>query len=183
MKQVKNGFAPYYYINEQGELWNKSKETKLKPDVNNCFKLKLEGGGYKKIALKTLYKMVYNENYCRNNIEPLQGEEWRYIDRTDKLYMISSLGRCMSLQGYEAIILKPNIIGGYERVDIVQDGSRSSKLISRLVAAAFLMPPDSLDMQLHHKNGVKTCNAADNLVWLTPAAHRKIHKEMRKNSK
>ena len=35
--------------------------------------------------------------------------------------------------------------------------------------------PNSIDMQLHHKDFNKHNNSADNLEWLTPAAHSKIH--------
>ena len=84
-----------------------------------------------------------------------------------------------SYSNYEAIILKPSYVRGYERVDIYQEGSRCGKLITRLVAAAFLLPPAALDMQLHHKNGIKTDNRKENLVWLTPAEHRAEHKRMK----
>lgn len=39
-------------------------------------------------------------------------------------------------------------------------------------------PPENIDMQLHHKNGKKRCNASDNLVWLTPAQHSEEHRKM-----
>lgn len=40
--------------------------------------------------------------------------------------------------------------------------------------------PKSIDMQLHHKDFNKHNNAADNLEWLNPAAHSKIHCERNK---
>ena len=83
-----------------------------------------------------------------------------------------------SLQGYEAIILRSfNNNGGYARVDIVENGKCQTKLIHRLVAAAFLPLPEKIDMQLHHKDFNKNNNAADNLEWLTAAEHAKKHCE------
>ena len=60
-----------------------------------------------------------------------------------------------------------------------KDGSRSTKLIGRLVAAAFLNPPEEADMQLHHKNGNNRDNRKENLVWLTPTEHREEHRRMK----
>ena len=37
--------------------------------------------------------------------------------------------------------------------------------------------PNSIDMQLHHKDFNKHNNCVDNLVWLSPATHSKIHIE------
>lgn len=84
--------------------------------------------------------------------------------------------------GYNAIILKTvRNKKGYDRVDIRYTDKRRTKLISRLVAAAFLPVPKSIEMQLHHKDFNKNNNAAENLEWLTPAEHNKIHSERREN--
>lgn len=37
-------------------------------------------------------------------------------------------------------------------------------------------------MQLHHKDLNKRNNAVENLEWLTPAAHRKIHNKGERNN-
>lgn len=89
------------------------------------------------------------------------------------------------MQGYNAIILKPfqnNNNSGYQRIDIIVDGYRQSKLIHRLVADAFIQKPESIEMQLHHKDLNKRNNAVENLEWLTPAAHRKIHNKGERNN-
>ena len=46
-----------------------------------------------------------------------------------------------------------------------------SKLIHRLVAAAFLPLPDNIDYQLHHKDFNSLNNSADNLEWLSVSEH------------
>lgn len=96
----------------------------------------------KKISLKTLYKLVFNKPFSIDNIDNLKEEQWKEIDGTEGLYYISNKGRVKSLQGYETIILKPFANkAGYLRVDIIEGGKRRTKLIHRLVAAAFLPFP------------------------------------------
>ena len=77
---------------------------------------------------------------------------------------------------------KPLIVTscGYYRVDIFKDEQRTTKLIHRLVAAAFLEPPQNIDMQIHHKDFDSTNNKADNLIWLNPQQHKQIHLNRRK---
>lgn len=179
MKQINNGFDECYYLTEKGDIYNNKTDNTIKADSKHSFKLKLISGERKKITLKELYLLVYGKWFCIDNIKDLDNEEWKPIERTNDLYMISNKGRVKSLKGYEAIILKENHVNGYSRVDIMQDGSRSSKLVSRLVAAAFLLPPAAIDMQLHHKNGQRSCNEASNLEWLTPQQHREAHKKMK----
>lgn len=176
MKQIKEEFADHYYLTEQGTVYNEAAKKEIKPDNNHCFRLLTKEGKLKKISLKRLFKLVYNKNYCIDNIEDLEGEQWKAIDLTDNIYWISSKGRCKSLANYEAIILKTSLVNGYERVDIFQEGQRKRKLVSRLVAAAFLDPPKYQDMQIHHIDQDKRNNNKSNLIWLTPKQHKEAHK-------
>lgn len=183
MKQVLHGFKDFYYLSVDGCIYNKRDNVYINPDKEHRFYLKKEDGTGRKVTLKELYRLVYDENYCLDEIENLEGEEWKPIDRTDQMYWVSNKGRIKSLKGYKAIILKPNNHHGYERVDIMQEGNRSSKLVSRLVAFAFLLPPAALDMQLHHIDGQTLNNNVDNLVWLTPKEHREVHNQMNRERK
>ena len=178
MKKINNGYADYYYLLENGSIYNAKYDTTIKPNKEHTFTLTTIDNKRKKVALKTLYKLVYNKPYCIDNIKNLDNEQWKEIDDTEGLYYVSNKGRIKSLQGYEAIILKSfSNKRNYIRVDIIQGGERQTRLIHRLVAAAFLGMPEKLEMQLHHKDFNKLNNAADNLEWLTTAEHRKIHKE------
>lgn len=183
IKQINSGFDAAYWLTEEGKVYNKLEKRCLRIDNKHTFRIKTKEGKYKRITLKALYKLVYNKEYCLDTIENLEGEQWKEIEDTNKLYFVSNKGRVKSYKYYDARILKPNIINGYKRVDIVQGGSRSSKLISRLVASAFLVLPASIDMELHHIDGNRLNNEATNLVWLTKAEHVKTHKKMREAAK
>ena len=179
--QVNNGFREYYYLKEDGTILDTAAGKLIQPDDRHLFCLKTENNSKKKIALSTLYKAVYNKKYCKDIVKDMPEEVWKEIDDTEGIYKVSNKGRIKSLQGYEAAILKPyNNKSGYARVDIIIEGKRQSKLVHRLVAAAFLEPPQKIDMQLHHKDFIKENNAADNLCWMTAAEHAKIHAEHNK---
>lgn len=142
MKQVNHGYADYYYLLEDGSLYNAATDKTIKPSSKHTYMIRTTNNERKKVSLKTLFKLVYDKPYSKDSIENLDNEEWKEIDDTEGLYYISSKGRVKSLQGYETIILKAfNNQGGYARVDIVEGGKRQTKLIHRLVAAAFLPLP------------------------------------------
>lgn len=178
MVQVNNGFKDYYYLKEDGTILNAATGKLLQPNKQHLFCLQTKDNHKRKIALSTLYKAVYNKKYCKDTVCDIDNEQWKDIEDTEGLYKVSDKGRIKSLQGYEAMILKPyNNKGGYARVDIIVEGKRQSKLVHRLVAAAFIEPPQKIDMQLHHKDFNKDNNAADNLCWMTIAEHAKTHAE------
>ena len=184
MKKIENGYCDYYFLTEAGEIYDKDKDIYIKPDKDHKFRLKREDNTVKKIALRPLYKLVFDRVFCNDNIKDLDQEEWKPIERTENIYFVSNLGRIKSYAGYEAIILKPTITPkGYERLDIIQEGQRISKLVHTLVAAAFLPKPDSIELQIHHKDFNKLNNAAANLQYVTLQQHTKIHTERREKTK
>lgn len=177
---LKQPFKKCYYLCENGTIYNSDTDTIIKPDKRHNFILSTEAGERKSISLRKLYRELYNKEYCIDNIQDLEGEQWKEVIDTKGKYFVSNKGRIKSLQQYKAMILNPYVNQGkYLRVDISIDGSRTSVLVHKLVAAAFLPLPNRIDMQIHHKDLNKNNNAADNLEWLTAADHRKKHNERR----
>lgn len=180
MKQLKNGYDERYYLTKDGKLYNSTTKKYVKANVKHSYKIKTVGNSYKNISLKSLYRLVYNEEYCIDNIVDIEGEHWSAIEGTGNMYFVSDKGRVKSYKGYEAILLNQyKTSSGYNRVDIFQEGSRRSWLVHRLVGITFLPMPESMDHQLHHKDFNKNNCSADNLEWLRPAEHSEIHKQRR----
>ena len=175
IKQIKNGFAEYYYITEEGKVYNK--ETKKYLKINNKHRYYLRKT--KSISLKQLYKMTYNKVFCIDNIQDQENEIWREIENTDQRYFVSNKGRIKSYCKYEAIILKTTITyNGYEMVQIMQSNLVFNKFVHCLVASAFpedCGKPLGYDWQVHHRNGIKTDNASKNLQWISEVDHIKLH--------
>lgn len=185
MKQINNGYLPIYYLKKDGTIYNTASGKTMKPNHKHSFYLKTVDGKLKTVSLKTIYREVFNLPFCEDKIKDLEGEQWKVISGTDGTYWVSNLGRVKSYQGYEAIIMKPRIENGYERIDIVYPSGRASKMVHKLVANEFLPMPPTMEYQLHHKNYKAQDNRADNLIYMLKWEHIKLHTEerRRKNGK
>ena len=177
LTQINNGFADYYYISEDGIVYNNKLKCEVKQYENHRYRLNTENNEIKYITLQDLYRKVYDKEYCIDNTENLKGEIWCTIKHTNGKYKVSNKGRIKSLQKYTAKILKDRITKqGYKRIEVIDMyGNRKSWLVHRLVANAFMLPPDNELMQIHHKDKNRLNNNVENLIWLTPEKHNKIH--------
>lgn len=97
------------------------------------------------------------------------GIEWRDIPGYEGAYQVNNLGGVRSLPRYgrtKGKTLKPiNTVRGYTRVTLRNGITQRSVEIHRLVAMAFL--GNRLDLQVNHKNGIKSDNRTENLEWVT----------------
>lgn len=98
-------------------------------------------------------------------------EEWKDVEGYEGHYQISSLGRVRNLsklKRYHNTIFIGKVGGwGYRTVELYKGKTKSSFLIHRLVAKAFIPNPYNLPY-VNHKDENKLNNCADNLEWCTP---------------
>lgn len=108
-------------------------------------------------------------------------EQWRPVFGHEGRYEVSSLGRVRSLlsargtpwKGGPLVLRARSHTGGYLRVSLRQ----MDAFIHTVVLEAFVGPRPS-GMQAAHLDGTRTNNAAQNLIWATPAenqGHRVCH--------
>jgi hypothetical protein len=97
-------------------------------------------------------------------------EEWKEIDFFNikqNTYLISNFGKVFSKakNGY----LSPAITNGYYTVQLcMQDGTRKSFYIHRLVAKAFIYNPEpDILTDVNHKNLCRSDDFTENLEWVT----------------
>lgn len=117
-----------------------------------------------------------NEEFI-NSIR-LDGEEWRPVVGWEELYMVSNLGRIVSLNktvpsihGQRPIrckLLSPYVHkNGYCRVILCRNAkSHKYDMVHRLVAEAFIPNPDSKPM-IDHIDRNRQNNKVENLRWCT----------------
>jgi hypothetical protein len=102
-------------------------------------------------------------------VEPfktLPGEEWKSIPGYDG-YEASDLGRISRIiNGHRYMISPWDSNKGYLRVAIFKKGKQVKRLVSRLVAIAWIPNPDNKP-QVNHINGNKHDNTIGNLEWTT----------------
>lgn len=84
--------------------------------------------------------------FCKDDIERLEGEEFKEIANTNGNYLVSNYGRVISYKSNHAVVLKPTVSPkGYERLQIIIDGKKYNKFVHCLVAAAWLGKPKNLE--------------------------------------
>lgn len=115
-------------------------------------------------------------------------EEWRDVAEFSETHAVSDLGRVKSKERLivrgrgkvrqREIILNVDAGTGYERVVITINGKRHYRAVHRLVAIAFLPPPQSDDAnQVMHLDGSKSNNLPSNLSWGTGSQNQQMRVE------
>ncbi len=98
-------------------------------------------------------------------------------------YYISNDGLVLSIDRRnntpEWEILKKSFKNGRNSVTI----GFSTYYVYRLVAMAFVINPNpKTRIEVHHINGDKLDDRAENLIWLTKRQHQRIHAKMKKEA-
>lgn len=180
IRQIKNKFKEYYWLTDDGIIYNSKTKKYKRPNPSYC--LICENGKQKNITAKQLYQLVYGDNARIDNIEYYADEIAKDIPGTDGEYQITNYGMVISLKGVEAVPLTPQLSKrGYQEVILRIGGKSVKKLVHQLVADAFCEKPDTDEpLVVHHKN-YHHGNAADdyavNLEWLTVPEHIQKHRK------
>ena len=183
LKQIKNGFADFYYLSEQGLVYiveNDQIKKIKRPYSDHCFSLKTNDNRYIKKSQRSLFQLVFNKPFCNDLITDEQNQQWKHIKNTN--YYVSNHGR---IKGYsyryritEPLQASLNRDDGYQRVTLMINGIKKNQYVHRLVALSFLQTPqDVQNYQVHHKDGNHRNNHVQNLVWITKQEHRQIHRK------
>ena len=90
---------------------------------------------------------------------------WKYVKNYEGLYEVSSTGKVRNIRNDKNNLIKTRIDrAGYLRLGLSKDNIKSTHLVHRLVAEAFIPNPDNLP-QVNHKDENKQNNCVDNLEW------------------
>ena len=99
-------------------------------------------------------------------------EKWLPIQGYEGLYDVSNYGRIRShdyrKKGVTQILRTHASKGYYIKVGLRKDGKKRYFRVHRLVAIAFLPPPQSGQTQVEHVNCDKRDNRVQNLRWCSP---------------
>lgn len=94
-------------------------------------------------------------------------EIWKDVPGYEGHYQVSNLGSVRSLWfGKERVLRLLLNRGGYYYVGLQKGGARKANKVHRLVMIAFV---GESDLDVNHKNGVKTDNRLENLEYCTRA--------------
>ena len=173
------GFMDCYYL-DIDKIYNAKRKQDMTEVGEYRYKIRTKDGIAKSITIKEIYKRLYNKVFCIDDIERLEGEEFREVEGTEGNYLVSNYGRVISYISNHAMILKPTITPkGYERLQITIEGQRYNKFVHSLVAAAWLGQPQSLEQEIHHKDFNQRNNNYTNLQYVYKNEHVKKHVERR----
>jgi hypothetical protein len=90
-------------------------------------------------------------------------EIWKQIQNFP-LYEVSTLGRVKRIETGK--ILKLVRKGGYNKIQLFDNGMQKRPAVHRLVAKAFIENPENKP-DIHHIDHDKGNNCVDNLMWVT----------------
>jgi len=101
----------------------------------------------------------------------MKNEVWKSIPEYEGLYYASNLGRIKKHMGNK--IMKQNFSRDYLIVGLTGfDKKRKTHRVHRLIANTFKCN-DDVELEVNHKNGIKSDNRESNLEWSTHAENSK----------
>lgn len=110
-------------------------------------------------------------------VDRIEGEQWKMTDKYP-INIISNMGRIFSICCKR--LIKPFLMSKsrYYYVDPKNDkGQAPNVRLHRIIAETFIPNPDNKPI-IHHIDGNRFNNRADNLMWVTAEEHYELHKQM-----
>lgn len=107
------------------------------------------------------------------------GNPMKYV--TDTKYLVTNKGRIINCVTNNVLTQKLNT-KGYYHVGVRICKTTVTAMVHKLVALMWC-PNGKYKGEIHHINGVRTDNNADNLIWMTPKEHGEAHRLMNSGKK
>ena len=117
----------------------------------------------------TMYNSTCTNIPKDNPVLNCNNENWKPVKGFEKVYEISDLGRVRNTRG--KILKTYKINSGYDSIKFTVCGSRSSHLIHRLVAKAFIENSEGL-REVNHIDEDKSNNSLLNLEWVSSSQNK-----------
>ncbi|MBC9709347.1 MAG: HNH endonuclease [Enterococcus sp.] len=156
-------FKDYYYFNSDGKLYSaKRKYKELKLQKTNTYHIYSIDGKITSISPKYL-RALYLGGF-ENAIEPIEGEEWKWIEGYEGTYKVSNCGRVVNFKGLREQFSNGS---GYYQIILCKEGQKKTYTVHKLVAKHFVEGYKE-GLVVNHKDLNKTNNHYTNLEWITP---------------
>ncbi len=156
-------FKGHYYFSNDGKLYSAKgnlKELKLQKD-NKYYQPNTKDN--KRTSISPTYLRALYFGGFENAIEPIEGEEWKWIEGYEGIYKVSNCGRVANLKGLREQFTNGN---GYHQINLCKEGNVKSCKVHKLVAKAFCEGYKE-GLVVNHKDLDKTNNHYSNLEWIT----------------
>lgn len=116
--------------------------------------------------------IVENDKTEQNLIDDtnFENEKWVYVNDSDNMYQISTMGRIKSFRKYKdgKILQTHTNTCGYIDTKIIINNKQISQLLHRLLAEHFVPNPNNYIL-VDHIDGDRTNNKIENLRWVSPS--------------
>ena len=152
----------YYYFDKEGKLYSANGKLKeLKLQKNNSYFISTIDG--KRVHIAPQYLRALCGNGFENAIEPIENEEWKWIEGYEGTYKVSNYGRVANFKGLREHFSNGN---GYYQINLSKEGNVKKYSVHKLVAKAFVDGYKE-GLVVNHKDLNKTNNHHSNLEWIT----------------